>query len=405
MISLLLNIIIILSFFIWMIYSSITLSSYRKIPHLSIKPQKDINKDIPFISIILPTRNESKRIEKCIYSLKSQTYPKLEILIIDDSTDNTKQVIRDIIKNDERFSIINQKKLPKGWIGKPFALQQASSIAKGEWLVFIDADISFDALLIQRAVEYVVLNNLDMVSLGPRHISDSFWVVITQPIFCGALLGLNPLDRVNDPKSKVSLASGPFIMIKHSVFDQVRGYNSIKDHIGDDVGLAKLVKMAGFRLGFVNAQSLLSLRMYDRFRDMWEGWSKVSYFGLIQQREIHSKFFQILVFIVGIFAIVDLLILPFLLLVISLYLVFILHSSMWVNSLLLTFVTWLVSIVSLMCVQRLFQIGKIRYVPLTLSLGGLIVLGIFVNSAFRTFSGRGVMWRGIRYHFEHLNNK
>jgi glycosyltransferase involved in cell wall biosynthesis len=357
---------------------------------------------MPLISIIIPTRNESKRIEKCIYSLKTQTYPKLEILIINDSTDNTEEIIRNIEKNDERFAIIKQKKLPQGWIGKPFALQQASSIAKGEWFVFIDADTSFDSVLIQRAIEYAVSNNLDMMSLGPRHICDTFWVTITQPIFLSAILGLNPLTKVNDPKSKVSLASGPFIMIKHTIFDKVGGYESIKGHIADDIGLAKLIKMSGFKLRFVNAQSLLSLRMYDQFGDIWEGWSKNSFLGFVQKHEIQSKFLQVLVLFAGIFAIVDILILPFLLIIISLYLVFILQLAVWINFLILVCITWLVSIVSLMCVQRLYHFGKTRYVPLTLSLGGFIVLGIFINSAFKTLSGRGVTWKGIRYHDKRL---
>jgi chlorobactene glucosyltransferase len=402
MISLLLYILIFFSLLIWVIYLTIILSSYRKIPHLTIKPQKDSLTNMPFISIIIPTRNESKRIEKCISSLKSQTYPKLEILIIDNSTDNTEEIIRNIVKNDERFAIIKQKKLPQGWIGKPFALQQASSIAKGEWLVFIDADTSFDSVLIQRAIEYAVSNNLDMISLGPRHICDTFWVTITQPIFLGAILGLNPLRKVNNPKSKVSLASGPFIAIKHTIFDKVGGYESIKGHIADDIGLAKLVKTSGFKLRFVNAQSLLSLRMYDRFGDIWEGWGKNSFLGLVQQHKIQSKFLQVLVLFTAIFVTADILILPFLLIIITSYLVFILQSTAWINFLLLACITWLVSIISTICVQRLYQFGKTGYVPLTLSLGGFIFLAIFINSAFRTLSGRGVTWKGIRYHDKRL---
>lgn len=238
------------------------------------------------------------------------------------------------------------------------------------------------------------------MSLGPRHICDTFWVTITQPIFLGAILGFNPLTKVNDPKSKVSLASGPFIMIKHTIFNKVGGYESIKGHIADDIGLAKLIKMSGFKLRFVNAQSLICLRMYKQFGDIWEGWSKNSFLGFIQKQEIQSKFLQVLVLLAGIFAIVDILILPFLSMIITVSLVFFLQSAVWINFLVFVCITWLVSIVSLMCVQRLYYFGKTRYVPLTLSLDGFIVLGIFINSAFQTLSGRGVTWKGRRYYDE-----
>ena len=157
----------------------------RKVYPFKVNATKKSSKTVPFVSVIIPSRNEAYRIGKCIKSLKLQTYPRLEILIVDDSTDDTVQVIKSIVRNDGRFKVIKEDKLPDGWIGKPHALQQGSTQAKGEWLLFIDADTYHDPELIERAVEYAIKKKLDMLSLVPHHICESFWEKVIQPIPLG----------------------------------------------------------------------------------------------------------------------------------------------------------------------------------------------------------------------------
>ena len=397
MFNLILYILLTLSLVVWIGYFIVVTYNYYKMPHLSKNPPRKPLKNIPLVSIVIPTRNEARRISKCIQTLKSQTHPKLEIIIVDDSTDNTLEVIKSIAGNDKRFKIIKQEILPQDWVGKPFALQQGSKTAEGEWLLFIDADTYYDPVLIERVTEFALKNKLDMLSLAPRHVCKSFWEKIIQPIPLGAILAASPLAKVNDPKSKVAHASGPFIMIKHSIFDKVGGYQTIKGHIADDIELAKLIKTSGFRLGFVDAQSMMSLRMYEKFSEIWEGWSKNSFLGFVQKREIKPKFLQILILIVGLFAMFDLLILPFSSMVSSLLIFLILRSLPWMYLLLFAFLTWLVSIFALAYTQRIHHIGKARYSPLTLFIGGIIVMGIFANSAFKTISERGVTWKDRTY--------
>jgi len=369
-------------------------------PHLSKNPPKIPLKNPPLISIIIPSRNEEHRIGKCIQTLKSQTYQKLEFIVVDDSTDNTVEIIKNIVKDDKRFKLIKQEKLPKGWIGKPFALQQGSKIAKGEFLLFIDADTYYDPVLIERAVDYVLQNKLDMLSLAPRHICKSFWEKVIQPIPLGALPAASPLAKVNDPKSKVALAGGPFLMIKHSVFKKIGGYQTIKGCIADDTTLAKVVKTSGFRLGLINAQSMMSLRMYEKFSEIWEGWSKNSFLGLVQKREINSKLLQIAILLGILFIMFYVLVFPFSVMIISIYMTLVLRSLLWQNLLLLALLTWIISVLAVVYVQRCFHIGKARYAPLTIFLGGIIMMGIFLNSASKTLSGKGVTWKGRTYSSE-----
>jgi len=398
--KLILYLLLSISLITWIMYFVVIFLGYRKMPHLSKNPPKIPLKNPPLISIIIPSRNEEHRIGKCIQTLKSQTYQKLEFIVVDDSTDNTVEIIKNIVKDDKRFKLIKQEKLPKGWIGKPFALQQGSKIAKGEFLLFIDADTYYDPVLIERAVDYVLQNKLDMLSLAPRHICKSFWEKVIQPIPLGALPAASPLAKVNDPKSKVALAGGPFLMIKHSVFKKIGGYQTIKGCIADDTTLAKVVKTSGFRLGLINAQSMMSLRMYEKFSEIWEGWSKNSFLGLVQKREINSKLLQIAILLGILFIMFYVLVFPFSVMIISIYMTLVLRSLLWQNLLLLALLTWIISVLAVVYVQRCFHIGKARYAPLTIFLGGIIMMGIFLNSASKTLSGKGVTWKGRTYSSE-----
>ena len=400
MLNLVWYVLIIFSFIAWIFYFIIVLSNYLKTPHLKkILPEKPL-KNPPLISVIIPSRNEGHRIGECIKTLREQTYNNLEIIIVDDSSDNTIEVINSIAGDDKRFRIIKQDKLKEGWIGKPFALQQGSKIAKGKWLLFIDADTYYVPSIIERSIEYAIINNLDMLSIAPRHICKSFWEKVIQPIPLGAIAALLPLAKVNDPNSKVALAIGPFIMIKHSTFDKVKGYQTIKEYIGDDAQLARLVKGSGFKLGIANAQSMMNLKMYDKFSDIWEGWSKNVFLGMVQNRKIKSKSSQILLLFMILFILFDLLVFPFLAFITPVLIAIITQSFLINYFLLFATLTWIISLVSLVFVQVSYKIGKAYYAPLSIFLGGIVFMGIYLNSGLKTLSRKEVTWKGRKYSTE-----
>ena len=380
----------------WISYFIITIGNYRKMPYISKKTENYIEKPIPLVSVIIPTRNEAYRVEKCIKSLKEQTYPNLEIIFIDDSTDKTVDIIKSIIGSDKRFAIIKQKKLPNEWIGKPFALQQASTQAKGDWLLFIDADTSHDPELIIKTVDYAIKNNIDMLSLVPRHVCQSFWEKVIQPIPLGLIPAISPLAKVNKKESKYAIAFGPFILIKHNVFNSVGGYETIKGQIADDAEIAKLVKNAGFSLGLINAQSLMNIRMYEKFSEIWEGWSKNIFLGLVQKRGINTKAKRLLVALAGAVGIFGLMVFPFLATIITVLLALFVSFSQFQQFLIFSISLWVIEISVQSCVQKYYRIGDPKYSMLSF-LGGIITIGIFLNSAIKSLSGTGVTWKGRIY--------
>ena len=387
---------LIISFLFWILYGLRTIINYRMIPKLSKVTLGDSSKSVPLVSLIVPTRNEAYRITNCIKSLKAQTYPNLEIIIVDDSTDNTVKVIKNIIGDDKRFKIIKEEKLSKGWVGKPHAMQQGSNIAKGDWLLFIDADTAHNPDIINRAIEHAIKNKLDLLSLLSNLVCKSFWEKIIQPIPTGLLIFISPLGKVNDPKSKIAFALGPFMLIKRSAFNKVGGYETIRGKIADDTEMAKLLKESGFKIGLAHAQDLMRLRMYECFSEIWEGWSKNIFLGLVQKRRISSKALQVLVVLIGLFVVFDMIVLPFLAMLISGIIFLITESTPWFFILLSSFVLWLISTLIQLVVHSRYYIGKARYSPIYF-MGGIVTMGIFLNSAIKTLSGTGVTWKGRTY--------
>ena len=97
----------------------------------------------PKVSVLIPARNEELRLRPCLGTLSDSDYPILEILVLDDhSTDGTAQLVNQRAKGDPRIRLLSGQPLPTGWVGKPWACHQLSREAQGEYLLFVDADLS-----------------------------------------------------------------------------------------------------------------------------------------------------------------------------------------------------------------------------------------------------------------------
>ena len=272
-------------------------------------------------------------------------------------------------------------------------------------MLFCDVDdIKYDPELIDKAVEFASIKKLDFLSLVPSNVCVTIWEKIIQPIPAGFLIFISPFSKVNDQKSKAAFALGLFILIKNSVFKKIKGYEKIKNRVADDVELAKLVKESGFKIGLAQAQKLMKFRMYERFSEIWSGWSKNIFRGLVQKREIQSKTKQFLILLIGLLVVFDMVVLPFTAVIISLLVVLILNMSFWWYILGFSIILWMLSIFIQSYVHKKYSIGNPLFSPLYF-IGGIITMGIFLNSAINTFSGKGVKWKGRAYNNQKTKEK
>jgi len=346
----------------------------------------------PLISIIIPARNEARNIRACLESLVAQTYPSLELIVVDDrSTDNTLEIIQDFTTEYQSgpgapVKSISGVDLPPGWAGKPHALFQGVLQADGDWLCFIDADTFAHAALLSSTFQAAETHTADMITILTDQQLGSFWEKVIMPLVFTALSVGFPADRVNDPTQPDAIANGQFILIRRSVYESVGGHQAIRAEIAEDRALAALVKGSGYRLVLGDGRQLAQTRMYTNFSEIWEGWTKNIYLGL--QDRLWLLAIGALTGLVGALA------LPLWTL---LSLIWAGLSSSWMAYLAAaqSLLVWIYLIYQRAKTCQALHINPLY--SLTLPLGALVFTSMMFTSAYNVLSGKGVTWRGRSY--------
>lgn len=165
---------------------------------------KKTSKSNKLVSVLIPARNEEKNISKLIADLLFQDYTYIEILVFDDqSTDRTPEIVKMQAKNHDNIHLISSQGLPPRWLGKNFACHSLSQQAKGDYLLFLDADVRVKNNVIGQTIYYAEKHKLSLVSVFPKQIMKNNGEYATVPIINYILLTLLPLILVR----KVSLPS------------------------------------------------------------------------------------------------------------------------------------------------------------------------------------------------------
>lgn len=250
----------------------------RRTPELSAAP---VVTDGPLISVIIPARNESRVIATVLESVRRSRYRSLEIIVVDDrSTDDTAGRVRTVAAQDARVRLIEGEPLPDGWFGKPWACVQGARAARGEILVFTDADTRHAPDLLPHAVGALRSERADLLTISPRQRCETFWERIVMPQIW-FLLGVRYHPRaVNRARrARDVIANGQFIMVHREAYDRVGTHAAVKGEVAEDLALAQAFFAAGMKSWFAFAESLMETRMYESLPHLVEGWSKNIYLG------------------------------------------------------------------------------------------------------------------------------
>jgi chlorobactene glucosyltransferase len=340
------------------------------------------------ISVIVPARNEARNIRRCVLALLAQTYPNYEILVVDDrSVDETSAILAALQQEyPSRLQVISGSDLPPGWAGKTHALHLGVQAASGDWLCFIDADTFAAPDLLAAAVATAQSHQADLFTLLTDQELGSFWEKVVLPLVFTALSFGFPAEQVNDPRRTAAIANGQFILIRRLVYTAVGGHTAIREQIAEDKALAQLVKQHGYRLIVADGRQVASTRMYTRFAEIWEGWTKNIFMGMRDQPGL---------LLFGAFVgLVAALLLP----------IWLLGGLYW-------FLTARTVIAALVAAQALALWAYLVYwriraslafkiSPLyafTLPLGAFIFTAMMFASAYKVLSGKGVTWKGRTY--------
>jgi glycosyltransferase involved in cell wall biosynthesis len=229
------------------------------------------------VSAIIPARNEESVIAKSIESLARQ--PEIsEIIVVDDqSTDGTARVVHSLIGRYPQLRLLQADSLPDGWVGKNHALWTGVQQAKGEWLLFTDADAEHDPGSAARSLQIAREREAALVSFSPEQITEEWYEKALIPYVYLRLAKFFSYNAVNDPKSKAAAANGQFLMIRRDVYNAIGGHAAVAGEVLEDVAIAMRVKAAGHRIWFDSGKGLVRVRMYRSFDEMWQGWKKNLY--------------------------------------------------------------------------------------------------------------------------------
>lgn len=232
----------------------------------------------PRLSVVIPALNEGHTLEAALTTLLAQTYPNLEIVLINDrSTDDTGAIVDRLAAKDPRIKPLHLTELPAGWLGKLHALHRGTALATGEWVLYSDADVHFAPGVLERAVAVAEAEGLDQLAVMPYIIASSFSLTAAMISFAVTFILMVRPHRVGRPGSKVFIGVGAFNLIRRRAFDRTPGFEWLRMEIGDDVGLGKMIVEHGGKAGWRLGGSALSLVWYEDVRALIRGLEKNTY--------------------------------------------------------------------------------------------------------------------------------
>jgi glycosyltransferase involved in cell wall biosynthesis len=248
--------------FLWIIAAVRIFAGISKMPRLANAiPLPDA--DCPSVSILISARDEAEGLPQCLTALLAQNYPRFEIIVVNDrSRDATAQILDQFARENKNLKVIHIAELPKGWLGKSYAMVAAHKHATGDWLVFTDADVRFAPDLLRRALGLVKSKQWD--HLGVLFFIDliGFWEKTAVGWwFLSHISWLEPW-RVSDPKSRRYFGSGAFQLLRRTAYEEIGTHQKLAMEVVEDIKLGKLVKQSGFKSGVAFSGDDVRVRWY-----------------------------------------------------------------------------------------------------------------------------------------------
>ncbi len=226
------------------------------------------------VSILIPARNEAVNLPETLPRLLAQ--PAIEILVLDDqSTDATPQILRQYSQDNANLKVRVGQDLPEGWTGKNWACHQLAQQARGDILIFTDADVYWEAGTLDALLAMQEANEANYLSVWPRQLTESLMERITVPVIDLILLGALPYPAVRWlPLGVFSAGNGQLMMWHKDAYESIGGHAAFKGEVLEDVRMGQAAKRAGLRVTLAVGGQLIATRMYRNTHELLAGFSK-----------------------------------------------------------------------------------------------------------------------------------
>jgi hypothetical protein len=275
----------------------------RRIRDLRDVPPLD-DAEAPMVSILVAALNEETTVAAAMQSLLSLDYPNYEVVAVNDrSTDRTGEILDALVwrglesastdstgeaerglksapHEGAKLRVVHINDLPEGWLGKNHALQTAADAARGELLLFTDADIHFERSALARAVRYMREHEIDHLAAIPRIAAPGIWIKLAVHFFSFAFAVFMKPWKAGDPKSSRHIGVGAFNLVRADVYRRAGGHTRIRMRPDDDIKLGKIVKQSGGKQELINAAGMLEVTWYPTVREFVRGLEKNTFSSL-----------------------------------------------------------------------------------------------------------------------------
>lgn len=220
------------------------------------------------VSVVVPARDEEERLPGCLARLQDDPHV-LEVLVVDDeSSDRTAQVAR-----EHGARVVPGAPLPEGWAGKAWALEQGLQAARGDWVVFLDADTRPKRGLIGALIERA--QGTGLLSVAARIVCDTNLERMLMGSFLATIVWrFGPGGGAWQPLASRTIFNGQCIAGRRVDLLAFGGWARVRSSIVEDVALARAWRRDGRELDFADASSVLEVRMYGSLRESWDGWGR-----------------------------------------------------------------------------------------------------------------------------------
>lgn len=235
------------------------------------------------VSVLIPARNEEKNLSKILSDINCELTDLDEVIVFDDeSEDNTLRVAEGFKESISSLKTLHSDGLKEGWLGKNYGCYNLSKEAKGDYLLFVDADVRLHAEALDFAVSYMEEHHLGMMSIFPKQVMISNGEKIVVPIMNQILLNLLPLFLVkHSTLPSLSAANGQFLLFKREVYNELEPHSKFRDSAVEDIMISRFLKRMGIRISTIVGVDSVCCRMYSSFNEAVKGFSKniLHFFG------------------------------------------------------------------------------------------------------------------------------
>jgi hypothetical protein len=238
------------------------------------------------VSILIPARNEAKRIGAALEAARASHGVPVEIVVMDDGPeDGTADIVRTHAAADPRVRLETAPPLPPGWAGKCHACQRLTEAARGTHLLFIDADVELAPHAAAALAMHARPTGTALVSGVPRQAMRSLGELLTVPMINLMLAGYLPMGRMRrTTEPALGAACGQLLLVDAAAYRAAGGHAAVRGHVHDALMLARRFRACGRRTDLVAGAGLARCRMYRGFVEAWRGFLKNAHEGMATPR-------------------------------------------------------------------------------------------------------------------------